>query len=69
MKVGAYECRTYDVADGCEVVTSWGSEREGRPTEFCGKPTTHFYPAHDGGAMALCAECAKPHGRHAWPVV
>lgn len=65
--IGVYDGRTIDVLATCEVVKGWG--RDGTEWAWCGKPTTHFYPALGGGTMALCAECAKPHGRHAWPVV
>jgi hypothetical protein len=46
------------ISPKCEVM-------KGR--KFCGRPTTHAYPAEGGGYMALCRCHARKH-TEAWPI-
>lgn len=51
----------YLVSRTCEYLVRWEA-----PVSFCDAPTTRWYPAAGGGAMALCAEHARPHASHSY---
>jgi len=54
--------REFNVSPTCEVLTDMPRSFETR----CGKPTTSWYPAMGGGAMALCDEHGERHAGYAF---
>lgn len=64
--VCGYDGKTYHVERTCEVVVS-DMHRPTDEWEYCGRPTTHFYPTQMA-TQSLCSSHAKQHLPHgAWP--